>query len=495
MPQQCPWRMQITAVVLMLLLAVPAAAGQRQAEPLEDHWYVLLMGTKRIGWMHVWQTRQNDRITTGEKTQITMRRGTAAIKMTTESRFEETADGKPIKASNMQKLSAVPIETIMRFKEDHIEIVTVQAGQRGKPQRFANPRQKWLPPAAADRQVQAEIAKGAQKITVSTIVPAMGPKVIDATMTIQGRENVEVFGRTVPAVVWQTEISFLPNIKSTEFVDEAGQLVKSTMDLGIIKVMVLAADEALAKADFDPPELLRSTLIHPDRPLAGPRNLRRAVYRLAVEGNAAVKILSLGVQSATRQEDGTFELTVDLDRPIQSHNDRPGDVHLKATSMLNHEDERIRELVEQALAGRKRDGPGTAETFRRFVHKHLTEKNLNVGFASASEVARTRAGDCSEHAVLLAAMLRGAKIPSRTVSGLVYVDNFVGQNDIFGYHMWTQAWLGDGRWVDLDATMNTPFDATHITISVSTMDEGNIINDLIAITPMLGRLSINVVEP
>ena len=57
---------------------------------------------------------------------------------------------------------------------------------------------------------------------------------------------------------------------------------------------------------------------------------------------------------------------------------------------------------------------------------------------------------------LLAAMLRADDIPSRTVSGLVYVSSFEGAKDIFGYHMWTQGWIaedGKGRWVDLDATL------------------------------------------
>ena len=41
--------------------------------------------------------------------------------------------------------------------------------------------------------------------------------------------------------------------------------------------------------------------------------------------------------------------------------------------------------------------------------------------------------------VLLAAMLRAAEIPSRVAVGVIYVERFAGERDVFGYHMWTQA--------------------------------------------------------
>jgi hypothetical protein len=120
-----------------------------------------------------------------------------------------------------------------------------------------------------------------------------------------------------------------------------------------------------------------------------------------------------------------------------------------------------------------------------------------VGFATASEVARTRQGDCSEHAVLLAALLRGAGIPSRTVSGLIYTDEFLGRKNVFAYHMWTQAWLTQGvggRWVDLDATLDAlPFDAAHIALATSSQSDVGAVNDIVKIAGLLGRLSLQVV--
>ena len=51
------------------------------------------------------------------------------------------------------------------------------------------------------------------------------------------------------------------------------------------------------------------------------------------------------------------------------------------------------------------------EALRDLVHTHISGKHLSTAYASASETARTGSGDCTEHAVLLAAVL-GALQPA-----------------------------------------------------------------------------------
>jgi transglutaminase-like putative cysteine protease len=148
-------------------------------------------------------------------------------------------------------------------------------------------------------------------------------------------------------------------------------------------------------------------------------------------------------------------------------------------------------------------GEGTAalaEALRRHVHRSLRTKDLNSILATAGEVATTRSGDCTEHAVVLAALLRAREIPSRVVTGLVYVEHFAGEDDVWSYHMWTQGWLegpAGGRWVDLDATLDArPMDAAHVALGVSALeDERAVLLELGRITPLLGRLSIEWLDP
>jgi transglutaminase-like putative cysteine protease len=120
---------------------------------------------------------------------------------------------------------------------------------------------------------------------------------------------------------------------------------------------------------------------------------------------------------------------------------------LQPTRFLQSDDPHVVAHARTAANGRIDHGV-LSETMERYVNRKLSKKHFSTAMASAAEVAETLSGDCTEHAVLLAAMLRARQIPSRVAVGLVYVD---GPN-AFGGHMWTEAWM-DGQWIPLDATL------------------------------------------
>jgi hypothetical protein len=85
--------------------------------------------------------------------------------------------------------------------------------------------------------------------------------------------------------------------------------------------------------------------------------------------------------------------------------------------------------------------------------------------------------------MLLAALLRADGIPSRVCTGVVYSESAAVQESAdphqhmgggntqsasLVWHMWSQA-LINGRWHDLDATLDVPFHGGHILTSTSSM--------------------------
>jgi len=133
------------------------------------------------------------------------------------------------------------------------------------------------------------------------------------------------------------------------------------------------------------------------------------------------------------------------------------------------------------------------------VYGFIKKKSLGVGFASATETARSREGDCSEHGVLLCALLRANGIRARVATGLIYADSFAGSQNIFGYHMWAQALItadGKSRWVDLDATlpMGITYDATHICMGTSDLADGDQTQSMMSVATSMGRVKIQVGE-
>jgi transglutaminase-like putative cysteine protease len=235
--------------------------------------------------------------------------------------------------------------------------------------------------------------------------------------------------------------------------------------------------------------------VRPDKPIRNAAQSARAVYRVSAVEGELLDLPSAGAQRVTMAEDRrSATIEVDINEAIPAAEADSADPALLAPSVtIDTNDELIRRLAERALLGARADGASRAEALRLAAHRHIIQKGLSTAFASASETVRRQAGDCSEHAVLLCALLRASEIPARIAIGLVYAEEFAGDHDIFGWHMWTQA-LVDGRWIDLDATTRRRFHAAHILTSTSTLADDALTDDLARMMSLMGNLGIEVVE-
>jgi transglutaminase-like putative cysteine protease len=217
------------------------------------------------------------------------------------------------------------------------------------------------------------------------------------------------------------------------------------------------------------------------------------------EGDPIPDLPATGMQTARRLPDGPVELEVARQDHQALRSAQPSELggelseYLDSNVWINSDDPDVKAMASEAA----RDATTPyeiADSLRRYVTEVIKQKNLNIGFASASEVCRNREGDCSEHAVLLAALGRVHRLPSRVVMGLVYVPAFTGAQDIFGFHMWTQFHIG-GQWVDFDAAQHeSDCNPTHIAVAVSSL-QGAALGDMaFALVNVIGRLKIEIVE-
>lgn len=139
--------------------------------------------------------------------------------------------------------------------------------------------------------------------------------------------------------------------------------------------------------------------------------------------------------------------------PQQRNSGRIGDVKgqedwLKPDLRIPSDQPQFAKIAKQVIGAEKQVLPA-AEKLRLWVYG---EVGVNAGIGvmrDASEILRTKEGVCRDHAVLMAALLRAAGIPSKLVSGLVY------QDGAFYYHAWVEAWSGN-EWVGLDSTRPSP---------------------------------------
>ena len=156
---------------------------------------------------------------------------------------------------------------------------------------------------------------------------------------------------------------------------------------------------------------------------------------------------------------------------------------------MTSDDVRVRGLAQRVTRGMI-DPWEKATAINQWVYQNIRDKNFEIAFAAASEVARNLSGDCTEHSVLTAAMCRAAGVPSRVVIGLVYVDNLEG----FGYHMWDEVYVNH-RWVAIDPTLDqTTVDAVHIKLTDSSLDGVAPFEAFLPMVRVVGHLTIDPIE-
>lgn len=130
--------------------------------------------------------------------------------------------------------------------------------------------------------------------------------------------------------------------------------------------------------------------------------------------------------------------------------DKPKRAYVQCTFLVDCDEAPVRTASAMART-ELGDGMGMA-ALTGWVSRYITKKTFSRQFDLASVVATSREGDCTEHAVLLAALARAQKIPSRVVTGLALVD-VSGNVDALG-HAWVE-WYDGKHWLPADAALST----------------------------------------
>jgi hypothetical protein len=253
----------------------------------------------------------------------------------------------------------------------------------------------------------------------------------------------------------------------------------------------------VATAASSPAEVMASSFVTPDKPLPTPRSLEhmqvlltpRTVGAVVADVPAGpyqqVERTAEGVRVTVRRAHARREVGYVL--PYREEAYAP---LLEANKWLEVGDPLLKEMARKAV-GDATNAVDAALRIESFVRDEISDKNLGIGMATAAETARQMAGDCTEHAMLVAGLARVAGMPSRVVGGLAYVDRLPG-TDLggFGYHMWAEAYVGE--WLPLDAALGS-HDATHLAIVRSDLnDDGGALGLSAAIVQFLGKIKIQV---
>jgi hypothetical protein len=473
---------------------VLAAASVSNAKSEETEYYAVFMDGKKVG--HAVRTRvtAEGKVTTAQEVSIQINRDNTPTKIVTTETSTETTDGKPLGFKVAQKSG----ETVVSLSGtvDAQWIVDAIFTSMGNEQKKSL---GWPSGAVMDEGLRLMQKEKGLKEGLEYSVKIFNPsslQAIDANILIGQKQNVDLMGRTASLTEVKT-IFITPQggvIAHTDYVDDNFRMQKSIMPvMGTQKMEMIACSKEAALGENDALELNDKMFLASPEPLNNIESAKSATYYLKPNNQATkLAIPSSDNQSVEQLKEGGVIVTV---KPVAAPTgakfpyegkDSNTIEAMKPTSYVQSDYNEIIALAKRAV-GDTKDAAEAAKKIESFVSGYIEKRSLSVGYASAAEVVANKTGDCTEFAVLTAAMCRAIGIPARVATGLVYTKTFGNKENVFGGHMWVEAYVGD-KWIGLDATRAPKgFDAGHIALAIGNGEPADFLN----LAATLGQFKID----
>jgi hypothetical protein len=460
----------------------------------DESWQVMYLSGQRVGYRRavireVTRGRETIFVTDSEEN-LSIRRFGQLLRIQSRMHTEEAKDGQLL--SFTFELKNPPAQTTKSTGHVAGRNLVIESTVGGQTQ---TKKVAWDPsvksPAWQDRLLADTPMKPGESRSFKTFMPEFS-KVVSININADDYRPTKLHdGSEKSLLKVRVTQSILPGIGMRVYLDEKGDSLRTEADLLGMVTYTVPRDVALqtiAGAELD---VAISMLIKVANPPAGLHGRAKSVFRIHTTGRNPTDFIPSGeTQTVEQIDDETATITVIAVPPprnIQPSRSEQQD-YLGDTQFLQIKDAGVKEHARRATAGSI--DPGTiAVRMEQYVYKELKKKNFSTALGSAAEVAKSLEGDCTEHACLLAAMLRVEKIPSRVVVGLVFSESY----GAFGGHMWTEAWL-DGKWIPLDGTLGKGGIGTgHIRLADSSLsDDGP--SPISSFVPLLNVLTDVTIE-
>jgi transglutaminase-like putative cysteine protease len=469
-------------------------------KPLEEVWEAAFVrndaGTDvKIGHVHMTSVpveRDGQRLVrTTKELRFVVGRAAAQAEMKADVSSDEDADGhvRAVKAKlwlGKDRVQTLDCEVIDGPK------IRVTADGEFKYQKEFRWDPKCLGLAREQTLLRDKKAQPGDRFTYRYFEPQV-TNYVTVRVEVKGQEEVPLPGnvkRELLKVVAKPDPLRLPNDQplqlpaATFWADPVSyDTIKTEMDvpeIGTVSLVRTSKVAALAP-NGQVPDLMKRQSIYLKAAIPDMHERDGIVYRVTFRGDAQPKeLVATDARQAIRNVSGkTFDLVVTAKRkPITGAADeKAGPEFLKSNYFINSDDPEVRKLAERAV-GRETDPWRKAQKIEGFVRNFMQPADYTEAMAPADHVARTRTGDCTEYAMLTAAMCRAQGVPSRTAIGLVYVNNLLGRPGL-AFHMWTEVHV-NGQWLGLDATLGRgSIGPGHIKITDHSWD------GVISFTPLL----------
>jgi hypothetical protein len=488
--------------------AEPPVEDLGDGKLVEETWDAISMQGKRVGYVRTTianvQEDGRDLVRSSSFVRVVLSREGQASEQAMNFTSWDRPDGQFVRFDSRMSSGPSEIAVSGAVRNGHLVMDLNTLGQKQSIKLPWSP--DWGGPFAVEQSLKKQPLKVGEKRSIYCLLAALNVPG-DVELEALAEEAVELpGGRQKLLKVKAITIAGQHKIEELRWLDSKGETLKSLVPSLQQQAVRTTKADALALSSGGPLDIMTASTVPITGKLVPSARSKRAVYRAHVKsGQIAGLFADCPSQRVKPIDDQTVELTVIAVRPLHkpeaqatdtaakrrspaAEDTAPSDADSASSAFIQANDSLIHQMASQAT--KEIDAWNIACDLESFVQRTVKNKNYSQAFATAADVARSLEGDCTEHALLLAALCRAKKIPARAAFGLIYYPPKRG----FAYHMWTEAWISD-RWVPMDATLGLGgIGADHIKLGDSNFAGNSPLTDLLAVVQILGRLDLHVLE-
>jgi transglutaminase-like putative cysteine protease len=492
----------IAAIVIASACSAPVLGGEPKGKLVTETWDAAYLEGGKAGTVHI-TTHEMERaghkfFRTTADISLRLKRSGQVVSMRVQLSTDETPDGSVL-ATFMRQMAG---------KDD----LTIQGIIKGKQIEFLlNGQPDQLKPAPWDdaalglRRQQTFLADKKIKPGDMLSFRAFEPQinlVITYNVKVLEYEQIDVPGTKTKQKLLRVETTpekvqgaQLP--KLVQWVDADLKPVRQDTELPFGKLVQVRTTKEIALApgpDATLTDIGIAQIVRINKKVLQPLETTSSVWRITVQDNddAASAFVQDARQKVKTAKGSTFEMEISASKGPKKGMPaaKVADEFLQSSYYITSADPKVKELAKKAV-GKETDAWRMALAIEKWVFVNMRGTN-DEGLAPASRVAKTLEGDCTEYAMLMAAMCRAQGIPSKTAIGLIYTDTAKGP--AMAFHMWTEVWVQD-QWIPLDATLGKGYvGAMHLKVSDHSWHDQNGLGPLLPLMNVLGKLQLELIE-
>ncbi|QDT08743.1 Transglutaminase-like superfamily protein [Planctomycetes bacterium K23_9] len=278
--------------------------------------------------------------------------------------------------------------------------------------------------------------------------------------------------------------------------DDEG-LIRKKLRSGVGMVAYRMGRQAALKDAIEEQDLFDATIVNVSGSIDRQSETKQVAYVVLptedlVQAGKTVSVPTTPGQFIRMMEDGSVRILVNqsadaVRQGFSATKLQPSDGDLKPNAFIDSNHGDVRRIATAAIRG-DLSQEEIALTLARTAKDLLNPRPTSEGFVRASTVVQKTTGGSTEHALVLAALLRAKGIPSRLAMGIKYVPD----QEAMAYHVWTLAHVDGEKWISLDAMTGQQAAADRITFVTTNLNDGNPFNAVAAVLAMMSRIQIEI---